>query len=143
MTEEEEDQIDAQIDDAQALIDQEQGDFDRSREEEEESAPLNLDESKVSSPPEGSVSAQDTKEPSSTTNGHTDHSAPIPEEDVAKHENSSSEPIKEGEMVNGNETAEKRHPQTDPKPIMADSSRETVDENGDVVLEATEDTVIY
>ncbi|KAF2806182.1 pinin/SDK/memA domain-containing protein [Mytilinidion resinicola] len=134
----EEDQINTQVDEAQAIVDQELDDFRRRREEKEGVGPFDRVDAETVRPV-GSVPSGDVQENLSTS-GTTDHSAAIRVIDDSEHDN--GEKAKEEEAVTRDGAANDQ--ETNSKPGTAkDTSKETIDDAGDVVLEATEDTVIY
>ncbi|KAF2498046.1 putative nuclear protein SDK3 [Lophium mytilinum] len=138
VTSTEEDQINAQVDDAQAIVDKELDDFERRREGEEGAVP---DIGPGTVRPVGSVTSGDVQG-NLSTNETTDDSATLPITHDAKEDN--SDKTNDEEAVKGEEATKDNYQKSTPKPGTAeDSSKETIDEAGDVILEATEDTVIY
>jgi hypothetical protein len=146
LTAAQEDQIKDQVDAANAVIDQELEDFDRRREGEEGFVrPNRVDTDIIPDAPErsvGAASSGDLQEDPSTINGTTDHSAATSVHDDAKNDN--REKAREETAAKGDCTAQNDDQKIDPKASATDdTSGETMDETGEVVVEATEDTVIY
>ncbi|OCK75698.1 hypothetical protein K432DRAFT_361627 [Lepidopterella palustris CBS 459.81] len=146
LTLEEEDRINTQVEEAQAKIDQELDDFERQREEErkqEGSSKEDMDIDKEpprTTTPVGSVPSGDALEVPVKQNGTTDHSASLSNNHTP---NENGEREEANVAVNGEEGKGDEVQPSNETMTAGEGGREAMDENGEVILEAAEDTVIF